>query len=98
MALLSEIGFDPTGAYDITHDVNMKNRLVLGTSIFDNPNALGHGVVPVLIMLYFILVWKRPVFSKIFAIPLISPPFVLYLPDAIKRGLSCRLLLARWWR
>ena len=51
MAVMSEYGFDLTGSYDITHNI-MKDRLVLNTSIFDNPNALGHSITPVVMMLY----------------------------------------------
>ncbi|MDB6025367.1 MAG: hypothetical protein JWM68_1590 [Verrucomicrobiales bacterium] len=75
MALASEYGFDPTGAYDVTHGI-MKNRLVLNTSLFNNPNALGHTVVPCLMMLYYVWYWKRPIFSKIATIPLVA--MVLY--------------------
>jgi hypothetical protein len=74
-ALASEYGFDPTNAYEITHG-RMKDRLILNTSIFNNPNALGHGVVPAVVMIYFISFWKRPVFSKIFT------PFLMFIPLA----------------
>jgi len=81
-ALASEFGFDPTGAADFTHG-RMKGRLVLMLSIFNNPNALGHGVVPTIIMLYFLLIWKRPIFAKIFAIPLMVLPIAcLYLTQS----------------
>ncbi len=69
MALLSEIGIDPTGSNEMTHGI-MQNRLILNTSLFNNPNALGHSVVPCLMMLYYVMYWKRPVFSKIATIPL----------------------------
>ena len=54
-----EYGFDPTHAKDIM-DYQMKGRLVLGMSIFNNPNALGHAIAPLAPMLYYIMVWRRP--------------------------------------
>ncbi len=79
LAVLSEYGLDFMGSGDITHGV-MKDRLVLNLSIFNNPNALGHSLVPVVVMLYFICIWKRPVFSRIFAIPLLALPlYALFL-------------------
>lgn len=78
-AVSSEYGFDPTGAYDITHG-SMKDRLVINTSLFNNPNALGHTCVPVVLMLYFLLVWKRPIFARIGSIPLFALPlYCIYL-------------------
>jgi hypothetical protein len=80
LAVLSEYGIDPTGAYDITHGGGMKDRLCLGTSIFNNPNALGHSVVPVVLMLYYLLIWRRPIFSRIIALPLMGVPlYCIYL-------------------
>lgn len=70
MAIASEFGIDPTNSNEMTHGI-MQNRLVLNTSLFDNPNALGHSVVPCLMMLYYVCYWKRPVFSKVATIPLI---------------------------
>jgi hypothetical protein len=72
-ALASEYGFDPTSSYSLTHG-RMKERLTLNTSIFNNPNALGHSVVPAVVMLYFTAFWKRPIFVKIFS------PLVIALP------------------
>ncbi|RYD75584.1 MAG: O-antigen ligase family protein [Verrucomicrobiaceae bacterium] len=63
LALASEYGFDPLGSYDISHG-RMKDRLILNLSIFKNPNALGHNVVPAFAMLYFFCIWKRPLFMK----------------------------------
>ena len=67
LAVASEYGFDPMRSYDLTQG-RMQDRLILNTSIFNNPNALGHGVYPGLLLLYFTLVWRRPVFMKIAAI------------------------------
>ena len=42
----------------------MKNRLVLNLSIFNNPNALGHSVVPAIPLLYYFCIWKKPVVMR----------------------------------
>ena len=73
LAVASEYGFDPTGSFDLTHG-SMKERLTLNLSIFNNPNALGHSVVPAVAMLYFVGFWKRPVFSMVFA------PVIMAIP------------------
>ncbi len=79
LAVMSEHGLDLMNSYEITHGV-MKDRLVLNVSIFNNPNALGHSLVPVVGMLYFMCIWKRPIFSRIFFIPLLFLPlYALYL-------------------
>jgi len=79
MAVASEYGYDIVGSFDLTHGI-MENRLVLNTSTFNNPNALGHSVYPVVFLLYFLLFWKRPVFVKIFMIPLtFLPLYCVYL-------------------
>lgn len=70
--------WDPMGAKDLTENT-FEGRLVLTTSIFNNPNALGHGVVPVVPMLYFLFLWKRPIFIKEVALViLILPLYCLY--------------------
>lgn len=82
MAVASEYGFDPTNANDITHGV-MKGRLILNTSIFNNPNALGHSVVPVVVMLFYLCFWKRPVAVKILLLPLLFLPlYCIYLTQS----------------
>lgn len=68
LAVASLYGFDPMGSRDVTEGV-MQNRLSLGTLIFNNPNALGHSVGPVLLLLYFSLVWNRPLFVAVTSIP-----------------------------
>lgn len=70
LAIAGEYGFDPMHSYDVTHNT-FKDRLVLNTSIFNNPNALGHSVYPGVLLMYFTLVWRRPIFMKIAAIPII---------------------------
>lgn len=79
LAVLSTVGFDPMGSYDITQ-WQMKGRLVLNTSIFNNPNALGHSVVLVIPMLFYCLVWKRPIFVKeLFFLVVPLPIYCVYL-------------------
>jgi O-antigen ligase len=79
LAVASEYGFDPTRSSDVTHGA-MKHRLILNTSIFNNPNALGHSVFPVVFLLYFLCFWKRPVFMKIATIPMmLLPLYCVYL-------------------
>lgn len=73
LALASEIGFDPLGSYDLTHGV-MKDRLTLHLSIFRNPNALGHNVVPALAMVYYFYIYRRPLVSRISGWALIVVP------------------------
>lgn len=73
MALGIYVGFDPVGSEDVVLGT-MKGRLVFNTSIFNNANALGHSVVPAITLLYFLLIWKRPVFVKIPA------AFIVMLP------------------
>lgn len=72
LALASRIGFDPLDSLSLTEGV-MKGRMVLNLSIFNNPNGLGHAIVPVIPMLYYLLFWKR-VFAKplivVIAIPI----------------------------
>ena len=59
LALLSLYGVDPLGSREIT-ELTMKNRLVLNLSIFTNPNALGHSIVPAIPLLYYFCIWKKP--------------------------------------
>lgn len=60
LALLSLYGFDPLESLAVTNGP-MKGRLILNLSIFNNPNALGHSVVPAIPLLYYYCIWKRPV-------------------------------------
>lgn len=78
LAVSSLYIWDPMGAKDLTENF-FEGRLVLATSIFNNPNALGHGVVPVVPMLYFLFLWKRPIFVKEVALLLmLLPVYCLY--------------------
>lgn len=82
LALAGEHGFDPFGSYDVTHGI-MLDRLVLGLSIYDNPNALGHAVVPSLAMIYFTCAWSRPIFMKQAALVLVLvPAYCIFLTQS----------------
>jgi hypothetical protein len=82
MAILSQFGIDPLGSAYLTNDVN-KGRLSLNLSLFDNPNALGHSIVPLLLMCYFYFIWKRPLFIKEAGLFLmLIPSYCLYLTQS----------------
>ena len=72
MALLSLIGIDPAGSAEITEA--SRGRLVFGTSLFNNANALGHSVIVAVPMIYFLLFWRRPVFVKEVGLALLPIP------------------------
>ncbi|MEQ2005604.1 MAG: hypothetical protein ABMA26_02300 [Limisphaerales bacterium] len=74
LALLSLIGIDPTDAQ--THTAGSLGRLALGLSLFDNPNALGHSVMVAVPLLYYFMIWKRPIFVKEVGAPLIFLPML----------------------
>jgi O-antigen ligase len=100
MAVLSEYGFDPTESWEVTNG-RFKGRLSLSLSIYRNPNALGHTVVPVIVMLYFLGIWQRPVFIKIATMfVLILPLYCVYLTQSKGAFLSgfAMLLMAVTFR
>ena len=79
LAVSSEYGFDPFGSYNVTHWW-MKDRLVLNLWIFNNPNSLAHSVVPVIPMIYFVVIWKRPLLMKQLGTAALSLPlYCIYL-------------------
>ncbi|MCX8155895.1 MAG: O-antigen ligase family protein [Verrucomicrobiae bacterium] len=79
LALASQIGIDPLEAKYYTMYA-CKGRLALPLSIFNNPNALGHSVVPLLGMIYFFFIWRRPIFVKEVGFLALALPLVcLYL-------------------
>jgi len=79
MAIASEFGIDPTHSYEIT-EWTMKGRLSLNTSIFDNPNALGHSIVAGVVMIYFLWFWNQSIVGKTASsIILILPLSCIYL-------------------
>ncbi|MBT7165264.1 MAG: O-antigen ligase family protein [Victivallales bacterium] len=89
-----EYGFDPTHAKDIM-DYQMKGRLVLGMSIFNNPNALGHAIAPLAPMLYYIMVWRRPFTCRVLAFALLPlPAFCVYLTESKGAYISSAFALA----
>jgi len=80
LALLSEVGIDPLGSHDLTEGA-MKGRLSLKLSMFNNPNALAHSVVPVIPMLYFLLFWKRSV-MKAMVVVMFIPLLCIFLTQS----------------
>jgi hypothetical protein len=58
LSIASQYGFDPLHSEDIIQG-QMKGRLILNLSIFNNPNALGHSVIPCVPLLYYLLFWRR---------------------------------------
>lgn len=82
LSIVSLYGIDPMGSADVTNGI-MKGRLILNTSIFNNPNALGHSIVPVVVMLFYLCFWKRPVAVKILLFPLLLLPlYCIYLTQS----------------
>jgi len=78
LAIVSRMGFDPLESLAIT-DGPMRGRLVLNLSIFNNPNALGHAVVPGIAMIYYYYIWKRPMTMRLVGTGLlVLPLFCIY--------------------
>ncbi len=73
LAIASTRGFDPLESRDLTLGL-MKGRLALNLSIFNNPNGLGHSVVPAIAMVYFFFIWKRPIVMRVIGCILLWPP------------------------
>ena len=73
LALASKWGFDPLESLAITNG-SMKGRLMLNLSIFNNPNGLGHSVVPAIPMLYYCFIWRRPMVSRVIGFGLLVIP------------------------
>jgi hypothetical protein len=72
LAVASTMGFDPLGSNDRTEGI-MKGRLMLNLSVFDNPNALAHSVIPALPIIYYLIYWRRTAMKAgliLMAIPL----------------------------
>lgn len=74
MALLSLVGIDPLGSQGTTQA--SLGRLTLNTELFNNPNALGHSVMVAVPLLYYFMIWKRPIFVKEVGAPLIFLPLL----------------------
>ena len=80
LALGSEFGFDFFDTYALTHGP-MKERLCLNLSIYNNPNGLGHTLVPVIPMVYFLYFWKKVV-GKMTLFILAIPLFCIFLTQS----------------
>ncbi len=71
-------GFDPLDSASIT-ERNM-GRLCINLSIFANPNAVGHNIVPGIMMAYFAFMWARPIFmQQLGSVILIFPLWCVFL-------------------
>jgi hypothetical protein len=71
LALLSTVGIDPLGSADLTNGI-MKGRLSLNLSIFNNPNALGHSVIPAIPLIYYFCIYKRSIFLRSLGVALFA--------------------------
>lgn len=91
LAVLSTVGVDPLGSRDLTEGM-MQGRLALRLSIFNNPNALAHSVVPAVPLLFFVLFWRR-VFLKAAAVVLLVPLYCIFLTESKGAFLSVALTL-----
>jgi len=88
LALASKWGYDPLDSLSRTNGP-MKGRLVLNLSIFNNPNGLGHSVVPAIPMLYYYLIWKRPTTSRIIGCALMVIPLACIYETVSKGAFLC---------
>lgn len=71
-------GFDPLGSEVVT--TRNLGRLCVNLSIFANPNAVGHNIIPGVMMAYFAFMWARPIFmQQLGAIVLVLPLYCVYL-------------------
>jgi hypothetical protein len=82
MGVLSTFDIDPFGSQSNTLGM-YKGRLSINLSIFNNPNALGHSVVLILPMIYFLGIWRRHLLAKELS-PLLfaMPAWCLYLTQS----------------
>lgn len=88
LALASKWGYDPLDSLEKTNGP-MKGRLILNLSIFNNPNGLGHSVVPAIPMLYYYFIWKRPVTSRFVGIALMVIPLACIYETVSKGSFLC---------
>ena len=68
LAVLSLFGIDLTGAEEYTK--RFVDRLSLGTWLHNNPNALGHSVIAIIPMSYFLFFWKGSAAGRFVLFPL----------------------------
>jgi hypothetical protein len=80
LAIASLYGFDPLGSNDITQGA-MKGRLILNLSIFNNPNALAHSIIPAVPLIYYLFVWRR-VAAKAAIVTLAIPVYCILLTQS----------------
>ena len=80
LAVLSLYGFDPLGTQDIVQGT-MKGRLMLNLSVFDNPNALAHSVVPAIPLFYYMVYWRQ-IITKAWILLLAVPLYCIYLTQS----------------
>ncbi|MDR3406698.1 MAG: hypothetical protein P4L99_29705 [Chthoniobacter sp.] len=88
LALASQWGFDPLESMEKTMGP-MKGRLILNLSIFNNPNGLGHSLVPAIPMLYYYFIWKRPIVSRLIGIGLLFIPLYCIFLTVSKGAFLC---------
>ena len=94
LAWASEIGFDPMGSYIRTHGSRLQGRLILNTSLFNNPNALGHSVVPLLGVVYLYYGWRQSIFRKLAGgLLAVIPAYTIYLTQSKGTFLSGYVML-----
>ncbi|MDF1852680.1 MAG: O-antigen ligase family protein [Verrucomicrobiales bacterium] len=70
LAVMSLFGLDLTGAKEPT--ARFADRLSLGTWLHDNPNALGHSVITVIPLAYFLFFWKGSAAGRFVVFPLLA--------------------------
>lgn len=68
VGVATDMGIDITKARELID--NQIGRLCLNTWLMDNPNALGHTAVTAFPLLYFTMIFRRGIASKILSVPL----------------------------
>ncbi len=68
MVVVTRMGMDITGAYTMIDE--MQNRFCLNTYTLNNPNALGHTIVAVLPLGYYLWFWDNTTFNRLRAVGL----------------------------
>jgi hypothetical protein len=74
--------YDPFGTYVKTH-AGWKGRLALNLAVFNNPNAFGHSLVPVIPMIYYLGIFRRFIVIREITAPMfVMPLWALYLTQS----------------
>jgi hypothetical protein len=74
--------YDPFGTYVKTHAA-WKGRLALNLAVFNNPNAFGHSLVPVIPMIYYLGIFRRFIVLREITAPMfVMPLWSLYLTQS----------------